>query len=380
MNVGMFQTPGSRLLAALLVAATIVVAMTPNPAAADDKNQPSYWSGLGYGTCVKEESPATPYKLGAAPAGTTWSMLVVKAGSESSTNDPHAEYPNPVPGSYYHPSGKSISHIIKCYRGGSSGSTTTTTTTAPDGCGTYTPRQLVANKASVEPGDSVTITGVAGSNDTLTFTIGGTGIATTTLGTVHAAPNGSFSFTAIIPDAYPAGSYKITVRSTTCARTGTLTIVTQSVDRSGCGSGNPLTLVRGVGTSWKLITGTPPFNQAKPVTLTLTQRATGGVSYSLSTGAWPSSGTKVITVPANAPLDRYYLVQSGSQQGNNKARTESCPVRVVDPPPPAPAATVPPATQPVMAAAAGGLLLLVLRRRRTHGGLLAERRSPLGRG
>ncbi|WP_421119270.1 hypothetical protein ACE2AJ_18185 [Aquihabitans daechungensis] len=348
--------------------------MAPSPAAAEDKNHPSYWEGIGYGTCVKVEAPGTPYTLDAAPAGSAWSMLVVKAGSESSTNDPHAEYPNPVPGSYYHPSGKAISHIIKCSRGGSSGSTTTSTT-APDGCGTYTPRQLSANKASVEPGDSVTITGVAGGNDTLTFTIGGTGIATVTLGTVQTAPNGTFSFTAIIPDAYPAGSYKITVRSTTCPRTGTLTIVTQSVDRSGCGSGNPLTLVRGTGTSWKLITGTPPFNQAKSVTLTLTQRATGGVSYALGTGAWPSTGTRVVNVPANAPLDRYYLIQSGSQQGNNKPRTESCPIRVVDPPPPATTSIVPPATQPVVAAAAGGLLLLALRRRRIQGGLDAHRGS-----
>ncbi|MCU1369043.1 MAG: hypothetical protein JWO77_237 [Ilumatobacteraceae bacterium] len=364
--MGMFQKHGPRTILTVLAAATVVLAVAPSPAAADDKNQPSYWSGIGYGTCVKQEAPGTPYTLAAPPAGTTWSMLVVKAGSESSTNDPHAEYPNPVPGPYFHPSGKAISHIILCSRGGGSGgSTTTTTTTTPNGCGSYTPRQLVSNKASVEPGDSITISGVAGSNDTLTFTIGGSGTATVTLGTVQAALNGTFAFTAVIPDAYPAGSYTITVRSRACPRSGSITVVTQSVSRSGCGAGNPLTLVRGTSTSWTLVPGTPPFNTAKPVTLTLTQRMTNGVSYSLGSGAWPASGTRTITVPANAPLDRYYLVQTGSQQGNNKPRTESCPIRITDPPP-ATSSSVPPITQPAAAAAIGGLLLLALRRRRAQ--------------
>src|SRR4051794_10322314 len=103
---------------ALLVVAAIVaiagvatVGSAPRASASDfsDKNQPEYWSSLGYGTCVKYENPGTPYVLGAPPAGSVWTLLVVKAGSESSTNDPHAEFHNPTPGAYYHPSGKTIS-------------------------------------------------------------------------------------------------------------------------------------------------------------------------------------------------------------------------------------------------------------------------------
>jgi hypothetical protein len=312
-------------LVALLVAMTGVG--TADATESSDKNHPEYWEDLGYGNCTKYESPGTPYIL---PAG-TWTLLVVKAGSESSTNDPHAEYHNPTPGPYYHPSGKTISHVIRCGSGG--GTTTTTSTpgsTTTNPCGNYTPRQLTLSQASVEPGDEVTISGVAGGLDTLVITISGSGVATTNLGSVVTAANGSFSKVVRIPDAFPAGTYTIKLTSTKCGKSGTISVVTQSVNRSGCGTGNPLVIVRGVATTWKLIAGTPAFNQAKPVQLTITRRTTGGVSYTLYSGAWPAGSTRSITVPASAPADRYFLVQSGSQQGNNKARTESCPVRVAE--------------------------------------------------
>jgi hypothetical protein len=308
-------------------------ALAPSTAGASDfsdKNQPAYWENLGYGTCVKNEKPSTPYVLAAPPAGTTWTMLVVKAGSESSTNDPHAEYPNPVPGPYYHPSGKTISHVILCSRpGGGTTTTTQPTTTTDSTCGNYTPRSLVTDVVSAEPGAVVTISGAGGASDTLTFTISGTSVTTRSLGTVVVGPSGTFSKSVVIPDDYPAGTYTITVRSNRCGRTGTVSIATQSVNRSGCGSGNPYVIVRGAATSWNLITGTPAFNTAKPITLKLTQRAVGGVSYTLYSGSW-GTGVKTLTVPASAPLDQYFLVQTGSQQGNNKPRTESCPVRIAD--------------------------------------------------
>lgn len=362
------RTRGGRSLshwAALCVAIGLVLAPTVAGASEfSDKNHPEYWEDLGYGTCVKYEKPGTPYVLGPAPAGTTWSMLVVKAGSESSTNDPHAEYPSPVPGSYYHPSGKSISHVIVCSRRGST--TTTTTTSTPDGCGTYTPRALAVDKASVEAGESVTITGTAGTVDQLTFTIGGVGVTTRTLGTTTSAADGSFSMTVVVPDDYPAGRFTITVTSASCGRTGTITITTQSVNRSGCGANAYFTLERGSTVTWTMIPGTPPFNTAKPVSLKLNQRTSGGATYTLYTGGWPSGGTVTFTVPAAAPLDRYYLVQAGRQKGNNRPRTESCPLRVVDPPPPAPAEPLvePTTIQTTGAAMAGALLLLQLRRRR----------------
>ncbi|HEX2577960.1 MAG TPA: hypothetical protein VHK88_16545 [Aquihabitans sp.] len=319
-------------VAAGLVALLLAVAGAAAPASAgetSDKNQPAYWAGLGYGTCEKVEGPGTPYELGAAPAGSAWSLLVVKAGSESSTYDPHAEYHNPPAGAYHHPSGKAISHIIRCHRPGAGTTTTVTPTTIKD-CGSYAPSRLALDQASAEPGQTVTITGVAGGSDTLTFAISGTGVSTVDLGSVVTDPDGSFAKDLVIPDAYPAGTYTIKVRSARCNLTRSITIVTQSVDRSGCGSGNPLVLVRGAATSWKLISGTPPFNQSKPIKLTLVRRDAGAASTVLYSGAWPAGGTRTITVPAATPADRYFLIQSGSQQGNNRARSESCPIRVAE--------------------------------------------------
>jgi hypothetical protein len=82
------------------------------------QNNPTYWSNLGYGDCFKIENPATPFVLGAAPSGTVWSLLVVKAGSDQSVDTPNDVYPNPTPGTYNHSSGKTISHVILCTRPG----------------------------------------------------------------------------------------------------------------------------------------------------------------------------------------------------------------------------------------------------------------------
>ncbi|MFN8017858.1 MAG: hypothetical protein U0P45_07015 [Acidimicrobiales bacterium] len=232
----------------------------------------------------------------------------------------------------------------------------------PD-CSTYTPSALALDKTSVEPGENVQINGDAKDGDVLTFTISGTGVTSTNLGSGTVGSSNTFSKTLTMPDAYPAGTYNITVRSTTCSRSGTISILLKTVDRSGCATGNPLTLTRGSSVNWKLVNTTPPFNTTKPVTLKLNRRVVGGVSYTLYSGAWPASNAKVVAIPAGAPLDQYYVVQSGSRAVTNAAISVSCPVRVVDPPT---TSTSAPLMPPRVIAAAVGFLLLWRLRRRTH--------------
>ncbi len=198
-------------------------------------NDPDYWSALGYGYCFKNNSPNTPYVLGNPPSGYYWTLLVLKAGSEASNSDWLTQIPNPVPGTYYHPSGKQISHVIYCKKP-NSGSTTTTpgsTTTAPGstttttipattttvvgaGCIDYTPTQLAISNSSAEPGQSVTITGSGVPGDNLVITIKRPGYPDDTIGFAVVDGFGNFSVVVTIPDSYSPGNYSITVRSHDC--------------------------------------------------------------------------------------------------------------------------------------------------------------------
>jgi hypothetical protein len=105
---------------ATMLGVTAGVASAQQPLSAQ-QNNPDYWSNLGYGQCSKTENPGTPFVLGNPPAGTTWSLLVIKAGSAQSVDTPNDVILNPSPGTYYHSSGKTISHVIVCTQPGSSG-------------------------------------------------------------------------------------------------------------------------------------------------------------------------------------------------------------------------------------------------------------------
>ena len=125
-------------------------------------NHPAYYKGLGYGTCTKTEPVSTPYTLGAPPAGTYWRLLVLKAGSAASNDDWNTLIDYPTPGQYSHPSGKNISHIIKCYKPGTPPGTTTTTsgpttTVAGGNCNGYTPTQVSVNPQTIQQGDTVAL-------------------------------------------------------------------------------------------------------------------------------------------------------------------------------------------------------------------------------
>ncbi len=115
-----------RLVLATLVGLFAIPALLMAPASASNGansnlNHPDYYEGLGYGSCSKTDSPGDPYNLGSPPAGTSWTLLVLKAGSASSNDDWNTLVPNPAPGPYLHPSGKNLSHVITCHNGSGNG-------------------------------------------------------------------------------------------------------------------------------------------------------------------------------------------------------------------------------------------------------------------
>lgn len=89
-----------------------------------DTNQVSYWCALGF----KYEPVSTPFVVPAPPAGYTWTLLVLKAGSGPGENETFA---NPVVGQAYSRSdGKSISHAILCKSINTTTTSTSTSTTS----------------------------------------------------------------------------------------------------------------------------------------------------------------------------------------------------------------------------------------------------------
>lgn len=82
-------------------------------------NQASDWVTLSGEVCVKYENITPPYTVPAAPAGTTYSKLIIKAGNNNSPNIVHENYvwypPNIIVGGLYqHLDVPSISHVILC--------------------------------------------------------------------------------------------------------------------------------------------------------------------------------------------------------------------------------------------------------------------------
>jgi hypothetical protein len=320
------RTLGGIVLAVVLAAAAVA---TGAPAAAQpggnaQLNQPSYYEGLGYGTCSKTENPSDPYVLGPAPAGSYWSLLVLKAGSEASNDDWNTMIQNPAPGEYVHPSGKDLSHIIVCFKPGSPPSTTTTTTTTLPGgpCDDYTPTQVAVDPSTVQAGGQVVITGVALPGDTVTATLSGGSITPTPLGSATADAAGQFSITATVPTGISAGSYTITVSSTQCPASVDITIVVVSTVFSGCGTNNAArTIERGSSVVWAL--HVPSFNTSSPVTLRLKKSGYNQVLYS---GPWPASNDVTVTIPATAPTGQYTMEQVGTKKNGKGSMTKTCPI------------------------------------------------------
>ena len=114
-------------MAVALVAALVFLAGMASARAADG-NQVEDWCDDG----VKFDNlSGASFTVPDPPAGTTWTLLVIKSGTGNQS------WANPIPGQTYTPSnGHDVSHAILCYVEGTSTTTTTvtsssTTTTAP---------------------------------------------------------------------------------------------------------------------------------------------------------------------------------------------------------------------------------------------------------
>lgn len=328
--MGMKKTYAAVLLCCALLAAPLLGVASAQPSNAS-LNQPSYYEGLGYGTCSKTENPGDPYVLGAPPAGRYWSLLVLKAGSAASNDDWNTMVQNPTPGPYVHPSGKNLSHVITCHKPGSPPVTTTTvpgsSTTVPGGdCDEYTPTQIAVDPPTASPGDAITITGVAKSGDTLTATMNGKVIGT---GTADAA--GQFSITATVPSNSPIGTRTITITGTECPSPVQVDIVVYALKFSGCGVNNEgRTFVPGQRVVWTFHNSS--YDTSRPVELSLSM--TGFSTNVYGRAVWPASNQVEVTIPLTAPTGKYSMDQIGVKT-NGRYTTKSCPVWVENAPTPA---------------------------------------------
>ena len=96
---------------------------TPPP----NTNEVAYWCADGHGFKY-DGLTTTGFVVPAPPTGWHWTLLVLKAGSDQSTDGENEPTVNPVVGqTYYHPSGKTLSHAILCKA--PDGTTTTYTST-----------------------------------------------------------------------------------------------------------------------------------------------------------------------------------------------------------------------------------------------------------
>ena len=153
------HTGTTRALAILMAIALVAAAvfLTASAAAAEGTdNQVDDWCDTG----VKHDNLSGPsFTVPDPPAGTTWTLLVIKSGTENET------WVNPTPGQTYTPAnGKAVSHAILCYVEGTSTTTTTatpsstTTTEAP----TTTTTEAGSTTTTSKPGSSSSTTSSTG--------------------------------------------------------------------------------------------------------------------------------------------------------------------------------------------------------------------------
>jgi len=152
-------------------------------------NEVAYWCPNGG---VKYDNlTSSSFTVPAPPDGKTWSLLVLKAGSDQSVENENETFPNPVVGqSYSHSSGKTLSHAILCYgppvttttgatTTGASTTLATTTTGATTTGGTTT--VVVTNPQTVPTTTIATTTTFCDEDECTTTTAPTTTAATTTV-------------------------------------------------------------------------------------------------------------------------------------------------------------------------------------------------------
>jgi hypothetical protein len=115
-----------KIIVAVVMALSLVVfAGTVNAQSSTDaeKNQTSYWEAQGFGTCVKYDNVnAETFTVPAAPEGKVYTLAVIKAGSDQSTEEPNETDTSVAAGDVLrHSSGKDISHVILCYKSSQDG-------------------------------------------------------------------------------------------------------------------------------------------------------------------------------------------------------------------------------------------------------------------
>jgi hypothetical protein len=141
-------------MALALVAALVVLASIAS-ATEGTGNQVDDWCDAG----IKHDNLSGPsFTVPEPPAGTTWTLLVIKSGTENET------WVNPTPGQTYTPAnGKDVSHAILCYREDTS---TTTTTETPSSTTTEAPT------TTTTAAESTTTTSTPESSSSTTSTTG----------------------------------------------------------------------------------------------------------------------------------------------------------------------------------------------------------------
>ena len=167
------RSRGIVVLCTLLALVLAMVAFAGSVGAGNDisdQNKVSYWCDEG----VKLEPVSTPFKVPEPPEGYTWTLLVLKAGTENSTALA------PVAGqSYVHPNGKQISHVILCKQ--SNPPVTVATTTEPPTTTTTEPPTTTTTEPTSTTTTPTSSTTTLPATTTTTVPVTTTSSSTTTL-------------------------------------------------------------------------------------------------------------------------------------------------------------------------------------------------------
>lgn len=151
-------------------------------------NEVPFWCGsVELGTKITPTNQ-TSFTVPPPPAGiSSWSLLIIKAGSDQSVENENEVFPNPVVGqAYSHSSGKIISHVILCYGPPVTTTTTGTTTSSSTIPSTTTSSSTTLPQCPEEPcvpdtqGITTTSSSTTSSTTTTSTTIPSTTTSTTT--------------------------------------------------------------------------------------------------------------------------------------------------------------------------------------------------------
>ena len=169
--------------ALLVMIATVALAIRPAVATNDisEANKVGYWCEDG----IKYEPVETPFIVPAPPAGTTWTLLVLKGGTTNETVD------YPVVGQGYSHSAHDNSHVILCWEEPSDTTTTSTsavtttvanstTTTEVSDTTTTVPVTTTSSSTTTSPSTTTLPTSTTSTSQPMDTTTTSTGLVTTT--------------------------------------------------------------------------------------------------------------------------------------------------------------------------------------------------------